>query len=675
MSFRTVKINDTEIDLPAGLSLIQACEEVGVEIPRFCYHERLSIAGNCRMCLVEVKGAPKPMASCAVSLGDLRGGPNGEPPQIITNSPMVKKAREGVMGFLLSNHPLDCPICDQGGECDLQDQAMAYGNDRSHFTFEKRAVPDKEMGPLIKTIMTRCIHCTRCVRFSTEVAGAPELGAINRGEDTEITPYLDNIVSSELSANVIDLCPVGALTSKPYAFVARPWEMKKIPSYDVTDAMGSAIMVHVRGNEVMRIVPRNDDDVNEEWISNKTRFHIDGLKSQRLDRPFIRIDGKLTPASWQEALERTASHIKENQDSLGFFAGKHTNIETVFAAQLLAEKLGAVTEGRPEKSLPYDNIAATRFNHSIADIDLADMILMIGSNPRKEAAVLNARIRKAWLKNDTHIAVIGEEFDTTYPYTHLGDGADALKACANGTLFSEQLKNAQCPVIIIGQGAVSQDGAMVLKYVQDIMSRYQISEKAFCFLTDSISLGGVMELGFVNNQDNSLKTIISLGADESEFPKESFKIYIGSHGDKGASEADIILPAAAYTEKESIYITMEGRVRHLQQATFPPGEAKDDWAILRALSQMLDMSLPFDQFDQLRSLLFSKYPMLNNSDVIIKHALNKIDVDYKADSRLYVSHIERYYKTDAMCRASRTLHQCQKEFYDSVEKETMKEVA
>lgn len=664
MALKKVVIDDKEIEVPGNLALIQACEEAGAEIPRFCYHERLSVAGNCRMCLVDVKGAPKPMASCAVTVNDLRPGPNGEPPVISTSSVLVKKAREGVMEFLLANHPLDCPICDQGGECDLQDQAMAYGTDKSRYPFGKRAVEDKELGPLVKTVMTRCIHCTRCVRFSTEVAGSPELGAIYRGEETEITPYLENIVTSELSGNVIDLCPVGALTSKPYAFVARPWEMKKTETFDVTDAMGSAITVQARGNEVMRIAPRNDDDVNEEWISNKARFVVDGLKRQRLDRPYIRKNGKLEAVSWEDALAVVAEKLLNAKDDAAFIAGAHTDIETLYAAKALAEKSGAATEGRRLRALPADNIAASRFNPTFAAVDDADAILIIGSNPRFEASVLNARIRKAWLHNDAKIAVVGSDFDTTYDYQNLGKGADALKDILNGNNFSDILKEARNPLIIIGEDAVQQDGLSVIKWAQDVMKKYDISESSYAFLSTDISLQGVLETGFTHVADVTKASVIfSLAADEISVSDETFYIYMGSHGDKGAERADVILPSAAYTEKDATLITAEGRVRHLQRSVFPVGQAKEDWAILRALSSAMDMILPFNSFSELRSALSGAFPSLTEEDSIISHEFSEINIADTPKAELYTSSIKEFYMTDPIARASKVLRDCQRSFY------------
>ena len=681
MALKKIIIDDQEIEVPTNLALIQACEEAGVEIPRFCYHERLSVAGNCRMCLVEVKGIPKPQASCAVTVGDLRGGANGEPPVVSTKSAMVKKAREGVMEFLLANHPLDCPICDQGGECDLQDQAMVYGTDKSRFEFGKRAVEDKNLGPLVKTAMTRCIHCTRCVRFSTEVAGSPELGAIYRGEETEITPYLENIVTSELSANIIDLCPVGALTSKPYAFVARPWEMTKTESIDVTDAMGSAIIVQARGNEVMRITPRNDDDVNEEWISNKARFVVDGLKRQRLDRPYIRKEGRLVAVSWEEVLDYVAQRLGQTEIKSAFIAGSHTDIETLYAAKALAKTIGAVTEGRAFDALPADNIFMGRFNPRFASVDSADAILLVGTNPRLEAAVLNARIRKTWLNNKADIAVIGEKSDLTYDYTYLGKDATALQALiCREHKFVEKLQQAKNPLIIVGEGALKADGVVVLKLLQVLMETLKLPKEAYAYLPTSMAQGGVLELGFTHEgglsdiyrsvAEGTIGTIFALGADELAYPalEKAFKIYMGTHGDNGAHHADVILPSATYIEKDATYISAEGRVRKANKAVFPVGEAKPDWAILRALSEHLSQTLPFDSLEELRHKLFAECPALEQTDMIISHPYKQIDVAQAESSGIYHSIITEYYMTDAVVRASKVLRECQKSFYGVQEK-------
>jgi NADH-quinone oxidoreductase subunit G len=458
-----VIIDGQELDVPPEYTLLQACEAAGAEIPRFCYHERLSIAGNCRMCLIEVKGGPpKPVASCAQNVRDLRPGPNGEPPQMFTKSPMVKKAREGVMEFLLVNHPLDCPICDQGGECDLQDQAMAYGADASRYQENKRAVEDKYIGPLVKTVMNRCIHCTRCIRFSQEVAGVPELGAIGRGEDMEITTYLEHAMTSELQSNVVDLCPVGALTSKPYAFAARPWELNKTQSVDVMDAVGSAIRIDTRGREVMRILPRINDDVNEEWISDKTRHVVDGLRTQRLDQPYIRTGGRLRPATWAEAFAAIADKVEAAGKNVGAIAGDLSGVEEMFALKDLMERLGSANIDARQDGAMFDPAwgrGSYIFNSTIAGIEKADALLIIGANPRREAAVLNARIRKRSRGGNFPVALIGDKADLTYSYEYLGAGAETLAGLGKSK-FAEALKAAKNPLIILGAGALARkDGA------------------------------------------------------------------------------------------------------------------------------------------------------------------------------------------------------------------------
>lgn len=670
MALKKILIDDIEIEVPESLTLIQACEEAGVQIPRFCYHERLSIAGNCRMCLVEVKGAPKPQASCALAVSDLRSGPNGELPVVLTNSPTVTKARQGVMEFLLANHPLDCPICDQGGECDLQDQAMVYGKDKSRFSFDKRAVEEKEFGPVIKTEMTRCIHCTRCVRFSTEIAGVPEMGAINRGEDTEITSYLENIVTNELSGNVIDLCPVGALTSKPAAFTARPWEMKKTETIDVTDSVCSAIVMQARGNEVMRIAPRNDDDVNEEWISNKARYAYDGLKRQRLDTPYMRLEGKLTAVSWQEALNAVIPHLKTEKTA--FYAGAHTSLETLYATKAFGNLINARYEIRPSNSDMPAVLSCVKFNRTFADIDKSSAILLVGTNPRKEAAVLNARIRKAWLKNHAEIALIGEVFDANYDITHLGNGADALNRFVQSD-FAKILQKAEYPTIIIGEGAVSgPDGVHVIAKIQEIIAELGLPSDSYAFLAQTASLVGGVALGFCDNNTvddlysacvtGNITTMVSIGNDDLQFNRleKCFKIYIGSHGDRGAEYADIILPTAAYSETDGLYLNAEGRVREASRSVFPVGEAKETWAIFRALSEMMGQILPFDNFGELREALLGAYPELRMVDEIVPSDYIKIESNTVCSQAVYRTTIKDYYFTDAITRASKVLRDCQK---------------
>jgi NADH-quinone oxidoreductase subunit G len=628
-------VDGIEVDVPADYTLLQACEAAGAEIPRFCFHERLSIAGNCRMCLVEVKGAPKPVASCAWGVRDCRPGPNGEPPVISTRSPMVKKAREGVMEFLLINHPLDCPICDQGGECDLQDQAMAYGVDSSRFAENKRAVEDKYIGPLVKTQMNRCIQCTRCVRFTTEVAGVPDLGAIGRGEDMEITTYLERAMASELQGNVIDLCPVGALTSKPYAFTARPWELSKTESVDVMDAVGSAIRVDARGREVMRILPRINEAVNEEWISDKTRFVWDGLKSQRLDRPYVRENGRLRPASWTEAFGAIAAKVKATIPArIGAIAGDLVSVEEMFALKLLMERLGSPhLDARQDGTVlhPRHGRASYLFNPSILGIEEADAILLVGSDPRKEASVLNARIRKRWRMGGLRLARIGEPADLTYPLEDLGASPDVLAAIADGTHpFAQVLKGAQKPLILVGQGALTRDdGLALLSAAARAATSLGIVKdgwNGFGVLHTAASRVGALDIGFVPGEGGldarsmakagALDVLVLLGADEIEVAPGAFVVYVGTHGDRGAHRADVILPGAAYTEKSGTYVNTEGRVQTGQRAGFPPGEAREDWAILRALSDVLGARLPFNSLAELRMRLYEAHPGMAEIDTV-----------------------------------------------------------
>ena len=642
---RVIKVNGDEIEVPSELTLLQACELAGEEIPRFCYHERLSVAGNCRMCLIEVKGGPpKPVASCAQNVKDLRPGPDGAPPELVTNSAMVKKAREGVMEFLLINHPLDCPICDQGGECDLQDQAMAYGRDGSRYEENKRAVEEKNMGPLIKTIMTRCIQCTRCVRFATEIAGVNDLGLVNRGENAEITTYLEKAVDSELTGNLIDVCPVGALTSKPYAFNARPWELRKTETVDAMDAVGSNIRVDARGREVMRILPVLHEGINEEWIADKSRFIWDGLRRQRLDRPYIRKDGKLQSASWAEALGAAAAKLKETApEKIGALVGDLAPAEAIKALQDLmaqigtqntdcrqmGEKFGAAKDGADRR--------AYLFNSTIAGLEQADAILLIGANPRKEAPLINARIRKAWLANlALKVGVIGENADLSYDYDYLGAGADSLSALASGDgAFFETLKNAERPVIIVGAGAASRkDGAAILRLAAQLATKTNAVRdgwNGFNILHNAASRVAALDLGFVPGEGGKdfagivdgaaageIDVVYNLGADEFDASKlkNAFVIYQGHHGDAGASVADVILPGAAYTEQNGIYVNTEGRAQMAQRASFPPGEAREDWAILRALSDRIGAALPYDDLLALRQAMFAAAPTLARIDQV-----------------------------------------------------------
>ncbi|MEO6947323.1 MAG: NADH-quinone oxidoreductase subunit NuoG [Nitrobacter sp.] len=673
-------IDGKEIDVPAEYTLLQACEAAGAEIPRFCYHERLSIAGNCRMCLVEVKGGPKPVASCAWGVRDCRPGPKGEPPEISTRSPMVKKAREGVMEFLLINHPLDCPICDQGGECDLQDQAMGYGVDTSRFAENKRAVEDKYLGALVKTSMNRCIQCTRCVRFSAEVCGAPEMGATGRGEDMEITTYLESALTSELQGNLVDICPVGALTSKPYAFAARPWELGKTQSVDVMDAVGSAIRVDTRGREVMRILPRVNEAVNEEWISDKTRHIVDGLRTQRLDRPYIREDGKLRAASWPEAFAAVAAKIAQsNGNRIGAIAGDLAAVEEMFALKDLLSKLGsgnlAVQGG--DAFDPALGRASYIFNPTIAGIEQADALLIVGSNPRKEAAILNARIRKRWRTGQLKIGVIGEKADFTYDHDYLGAGPDSLSELAAGkNKFLDVLKGAKNPIVLVGSGATSRaDGAAVLaaaaKLAADI-GALKDGWNGFAVLQNAASRVGALDVGFASRKGGlnvaemtatgGLDILFSLGADEIEVPDGAFVVYIGTHGDTGAHRADVILPGAAYTEKAGIYINTEGRVQMANRAGFPPGEAREDWAIIRALSEALGKKLGYDSLGALRQTIFKATPHLMRIDQIEAGDSGAIKTlagrGGSIEKSPFKAAVHDFYLTNPIARASAVMAEC-----------------
>ncbi|HTD00278.1 MAG TPA: NADH-quinone oxidoreductase subunit NuoG [Bradyrhizobium sp.] len=673
-------VDGKEIDVSPDYTLLQACEAAGAEIPRFCYHERLSIAGNCRMCLVEVKGGPKPVASCAWAVRDCRPGPKGEPPEISTRSPMVKKAREGVMEFLLINHPLDCPICDQGGECDLQDQAMGYGVDTSRFAENKRAVEDKYLGALVKTSMNRCIQCTRCVRFSAEICGAPEMGATGRGEDMEITTYLQHALTSELQGNLVDICPVGALTSKPYAFAARPWELGKTQSVDVMDGVGSSIRVDTRGREVMRILPRINESLNEEWISDKTRHVVDGLRTQRLDRPYIREGGKLRAASWSEAFGAIAAKAgRIDGKRIGAIAGDLSGVEEMFALKELLAKSGssnlAVQGG--DAFDPKAGRASYIFNPTIAGIDQADALLIIGSNPRKEAAVLNARIRKRWRSGQLKIGVIGAKADLTYDYDYIGAGTDSLSDLAAGKgSFADVLKNAQHPIVLVGSGAIARhDGAAVLALAAKLASDLGAIKdgwNGFAVLQDTASRVGALDIGFAPSAGGlsaaqmttfgTLDVLFLLGADEVKVPDGTFVVYIGTHGDKGAHRADVILPGAAYTEKSAIYVNTEGRVQIGGRAAFPPGEAREDWAIIRALSDVLGKKLPYDSLAALRQAVFKAVPHLIRLDQI--EAGNAADLKTLAgkggslEKTPFKSSVEDFYLTNPIARASAVMAEC-----------------
>jgi NADH-quinone oxidoreductase subunit G len=651
---RKIIIDGQEVEVDGAMTLIQAAEVAGIEIPRFCYHERLSIAGNCRMCLVEVVGGPpKPAASCAMQVRDLRPGPEGQPPVVKTNSPMVKKAREGVMEFLLINHPLDCPICDQGGECDLQDQAMAYGVDFSRYREPKRAADDLNLGPLVETHMTRCISCTRCVRFTTEVAGITQMGQTGRGEDSEITSYLGQTLDSELQGNIIDLCPVGALTSKPYAFTARPWELTKTETIDVMDALGSNIRVDTKGREVMRILPRNHDGVNEEWISDKTRFVWDGLRRQRLDRPYIRENGKLRPASWSEALTKAASAMKGARKVAGL-VGDLAPVEAAWSLKVLVEGMGGAVECRTDGAkLPAGNRSAYVGTATIEDIDSAKRILLIGTNPRAEAPVLNARIRKAWI-HGADVALLGEAADLTYSYHHLGTDRAALADMLKADLAN---KDGTPGVVIVGQGAlIAPDGEAVLAHAMRIC---ELGDCKLLVLHTAAGRVGAMDAGCTTEGGvaaalDGADVVYALGVDEGDIPPGPFVIYQGSHGDRGAHRADVILPGAAYTEEQGLFVNTEGRPQLAIRAGFPPGEAKENWAVLRALSAELGAALPWNDLPALRRALISEVPVLGRIDRVAENAWTPLPLGGLDKGPLRLA-IADHYLTNPIARASQLM--------------------
>jgi len=691
-----VVIDGTELDLDPSLTLLQACELAGAEIPRFCFHERLSVAGNCRMCLVEWVGSPKPQASCALNVSDLRPNRDGTPAIINTKSEYALRARAGVMEFLLINHPLDCPICDQGGECDLQDQAMGYGRAAfNRFHENKRAVEDKYMGPLVKTIMTRCIQCTRCVRFATEIAGVSDLGATGRGEDMEITTYLEEALDSELSGNVIDLCPVGALTSKPYAFTARPWELRKTESIDVMDALGSNIRIDSRGREVMRIIPRINEEVNEEWIGDKSRFIWDGLRCQRLDQPYIRSGGKLKPASWAEAFAAIAERLNGTApDSIAAIVGDLAAAEEVKALKdlmsgLCSPHIDCRQDGSKLQASPRESYL---FNTSISGIEAADAVLLVGTNPRWEAPVLNARLRKSWINNDLKVANVGEAYDLTYPVEQLGVSPSVLEEIASGVHpFSKVLSDAARPMLIVGQGALARsDGATILALAAKIASGTGMigpegtpaegGWNGFNVLNSAASRIGALDLGFVPGEggrdvdgilDGALRGEIDfvylLGADEIDMQKlgDAFVVYQGTHGDAGAHRANVVLPGAAYTEKSGLYVNIEGRVQLAKRATFPPGAAKEDWAILRALSEVLGKTLAYDNVNTLRAAIIADTPHFGERDCLPDrpganpNIWQTIGTPGPVNEALpLASAITDYYLTNPLARASETMAEC-----------------
>ncbi len=652
-----VTVDGVEIEVPNGATVLQACELAGKEIPRFCYHERLSIAGNCRMCLVEVKpGPPKPQASCALPAAD------GQ--EIRTDSEMVKLAREGVMEFLLINHPLDCPICDQGGECDLQDQSMYYGRGASRYDEQKRAVTEKYMGPLIKTVMTRCIHCTRCVRFSEEIAGVDEIGALYRGEDMQITTYLEQAAEHELSANVIDLCPVGALTSRPYAFEARPWELKKTLSIDVSDAVGANIRLDSRGREVLRALPRTNDDVNEEWLSDKGRYMVDGLTRRRLDRVWIRRKGKLQPASWDEAFKAIAK--AKPQGSIAAIAGDLVDCETMFAAKKLVNALGSnLLEGRQTGlSYPTDNLAAVAFNSTFAGIETADAILIVGSHIRWEAPLVNVRLRKA-AKKGARVFIIGPHWEPTYPAEFLGDDAGVLNNLPNHV--TEALEKAERSAVIVGGAGLAAgalDSVLGMDWVRDGWNGFNVLHMAASRM-GSLMLGYAQKGGIADIVSAAPRVVLALGADEVNWATfgGSLKVYIGHHGDKGAHAADIVLPAAAYSEKDGTYVNTEGRVQFATSAVFPPGDARHDWTILRALADALGVSVGFDSFAQLQAAMIAEVPALGEEGLANYGALPKTGKGKgKAKpGRIGAYPIRDFYLTNPIARASVVMQECSDE--------------
>ena len=667
-------VNGKEIEAEEGLTVLQACELAGAEIPRFCYHEKLSIAGNCRMCLVEMEKSPKPIASCAM--------PVSEGMNIKTNTPMVEKARRGVMEFLLANHPLDCPVCDQGGECDLQDQSMFYGFDHSRFTENKREVKEKYMGPLIKTQMTRCIHCTRCIRFSTEVAGIPELGAIGRGEDMQITTYLEKAMESELSANVIDLCPVGALTSKPYAFEARPWDLKKTESIDVMDAVGSNIRIDTYGWEVKRILPKINEDINEEWISDKTRYACDGLLKQRLDKPLIKINGKLAESTWKKAIQLIAKKINQtNADEIAGFVGDLIDLESIFIFKELFLKCinskniecrSKETYINPSKRMNY------LFNSTIIGIEESDLIILIGTNPRLEATILNARIRKNFVKNKIEIYSVGDPGDLTYPYEIIGNNTKIIKEIfENSNEITSKIINSKKPMIIIGESALNSEGG---EYIYEVIKDFLIKNNkindtwnSFNVLSQQSSRIGALDLGIYkisskNNyeilnklKNNTYNIVYLLGADEIKFNKKNeFVIYQGSHGDYGASIADVVLPSAAYTEKDGYYVNLEGRIQKSLKASYPPGDSKEDWEIINELSTVLGRTLKIESKKDLDKKLINSKKIYTQINQIVKEkkTVNENrNIPKFVDSKIEIEILDYYY-TNPIARASKTMSEC-----------------
>jgi len=674
-----VTIDGVEIEVEHGTTVLQACEMLGVEIPRFCFHQRLSIAGNCRMCLVEMERSPKPIASCAM--------PTMDGMVIKTNTPLVKKARDGVLEFLLINHPLDCPICDQGGECDLQDLAMAYGMDHSRYREAKRAVKEKHFGPLVKTYMTRCIHCTRCIRFATEVAGVEDLGATGRGEDMEVGTYIERTLASELSGNIIDLCPVGALTSKPFAFAARSWELAKTESIDVMDAVGSNIRVDSRASEVMRVLPRLHEDVNEEWISDKSRFACDGLKRQRLDTPYVRLNGRLQPASWAQAFQAIASKLAGVKgERIGAIAGDLADCESMQGLKdlMAALKSPHIDCRQDGAKLSAGCRAGYLFNTTIAGIEDADLCLLVGTDPRHEAAIVNARLRKRWRAGDFHVAAVGPEADLTYAVENLGADARVLAEIANGRhAFAERLRNAKKPMIVLGQGALARrDGAAILALGRKIAEGFGMVRddwRGFNVLHTAAARAGGLDLGLVPGdggrdvagivegaESGEIEVVYLLGADEIDTSrlKRAFVIYQGHHGDRGAEAADVILPGAAYTEKNATYVNTEGRVQRAKLAVFPPGDAHEDWKILRALAEVMGLrkALPYDTLAEVRQRMVKTNEVFAQTDSVDSNAWGAFGAEGPVDGTPFDYPIKNYYMTDPIGRASATMAKCVEAF-------------
>jgi NADH-quinone oxidoreductase subunit G len=666
-------INGIELEVAQGTSVLQACEQMGVEVPRFCYHDKLSVPANCRMCLVEIEKTPKPVASCAMPCNDGM--------VVHTDTPMVHKARKGVMEMLLINHPLDCPICDQGGECDLQDQAMGYGFDRSRYAEMKRAVKDKELGPLVKTVMTRCIHCTRCVRFAEEICGTPELGGLFRGEHMEIGNYDTHALTSELSGNLVDICPVGALTSKPIAFNARPWEYQKTESIDVLDAVGSNIRIDVRGNEVIRILPRLNDAVNEEWINDKTRYACDGLKRQRLDQPFVRKDGKLRPTSWNEAFTAIAAKMRDTSpDRVAAIAGDLVDCESMFALKSLLQKHGVASMDCRQDGAVYDVSSRAHYvmNTGIVGIEQADVIVLIGTNPRHEAALINARIRKRWLRGGCRVAMIGAAEDLGYPYRHLGNTPQALADLITGSGdYTKPLTDAKNPMVIIGAGALARpDGTALHLATAKLAEKYNMLRpdwNGFNVLQRAASRVGGIDLGFLPHdkglatnaileaaRNGKMDIVWLLGADEVDMSGlgKTFIIYQGHHGDKGAHRADVILPGSAYTEKNATYVNTEGRVQQALKATFAPGEAREDWKIIRAFSQVTGQPLPFDNLIQLREAMNAAVPAVATINRLTSSVWKMPTATMPLSAQAFVPTVANFYMTDPISRSSPTMAKC-----------------